>query len=80
MMSSLTSNPVENVLKKEKAMSDSCDPMCCGPPRLLCPWDSPTYWSGLPRPPAGDLPNLGIKPRSFASQAVSCVAGGFFTD
>ena len=29
------------------------------------------YWSGFPCPPPGDLPNLGIKPRSPASQADS---------
>ena len=34
------------------------------------------YWSGLPFPPPGDLPNLGIKPTSFVSPAL---AGRFFT-
>ena len=34
------------------------------------------YCSGLPCSPSGDLPNLGIKPKSFTSPAV---AGGFFT-
>ena len=29
------------------------------------------YWSGLPFPSPGDLPNLGIKPRSPALQADS---------
>ena len=29
------------------------------------------YWSGLPFPPPGDLPNLGIKPKSLALQADS---------
>ena len=29
------------------------------------------YWSGLPFPSPGDLPNLGIKPRSPALQANS---------
>ena len=29
------------------------------------------YWSGLPRPPPGDLPDPGIKPRSAALQADS---------
>ena len=34
------------------------------PARLLCPWGFPRqeYWSGLPCPPPGDLPNPGIKP------------------
>ena len=27
------------------------------------------YWSGLPFPPPGDLPNIGIKPRSPVLQA-----------
>ena len=34
------------------------------------------YWSGLPFPPPGDLPNPGIKPVSPTSPAV---AGEFFT-
>ena len=34
------------------------------------------YWSGLPFPSPGDLPNLGIEHRSFMSPAF---AGGFFT-
>ena len=33
------------------------------------------YWNGLPFPPAGDLPNPGIKPAPPASPAL---AGGFF--
>ena len=33
------------------------------------------YWSGLPCPPPGDLPDPGIKPRSPAPPAL---AGGFF--
>ena len=28
------------------------------------------YWSGLPYPPLGDLPNLGIEPESLASLAL----------
>ena len=34
------------------------------------------YWSKLPCPPAGDLPNWGIKAMSLMSPAL---AGGFFT-
>ena len=34
------------------------------------------YWSGLPLPPPGDLPDPGIEPASLASSAL---AGGFFT-
>ena len=35
------------------------------------------YWSGLPLPTLGDLPDLGIKPTSLASLAL---AGRFFTN
>ena len=34
------------------------------------------YWSGLPCPPPGDLPNPGIQTTSLVSPAL---AGGFFT-
>ena len=34
------------------------------------------YWSGLPCPPPGDLPNPGLKPASLLSPAL---AGGVFT-
>ena len=34
------------------------------------------YWSGLPFPPPGDLPNPGIEPESLTSPAL---AGRFFT-
>ena len=34
------------------------------------------FWNGLPCPPPGDLPNLGIEPMSLTSPAL---AGGFFT-
>ena len=37
-----------------------CNPM--KPSRLLCPWgfSRQEYWSGLPCPSSGDLPNPGI--------------------
>ena len=34
------------------------------------------YWNGLPFPPPGDLPDLGIEPASLASLELS---GRFFT-
>ena len=39
--------------------------------KLLCPWDLPgrKYWSRLPFPPPGDLPDPGIKPTSPVSPA-----------
>ena len=50
-----------------------CDPVNCSPPGSSVHGDSPRqeYWRGLPCPPPGDLPNLGIKPRSPALQADS---------
>ena len=44
-------------------MSDSLWPRGLQPTRLLCPWGffRQEYWSGLPCPPPGDLPNPGIE-------------------
>ena len=43
-----------------------CDPIDCSPPGSSVLGDSPRqeYWSGLPCPPPGNLPNPGIEPRS----------------
>ena len=43
------------------------------PASLLCPWgfSRQKYWSELPCPPPGDLPNPGVKPRCPALQADS---------
>ena len=45
----------------------------CSPPRLLCPWgfSRQEYWSVLPCPPPGNLPNPGIEPRPPALQVDS---------
>ena len=54
-----------------------CDPMdCCLPGP--CPWDfsRQEYWSGLPFPPRGDLPEPGIESKS---PAYPVLAGRFFT-
>ena len=48
--------------------------MDCSPPGpLSMEFSRQEYWSGLPFPPSGDLPNPGIKPLSPA------LTGGFFT-
>ena len=39
-----------------------CDPMDCSP--LSMRFSRQEYWSGLPFPSPGDLPNPGIKPGS----------------
>ena len=48
------------------------------PIRFFCPWSFPgkEYWSGLPFPSLGDLPNQGNKPESLISPVL---AGGYFT-
>ena len=47
-----------------------CDPVDCSPPgSSLHGFSRQDYWSGLPFPSPGDLPNPGIKPRSPALQA-----------
>ena len=43
---------------------------------LSMEFSSQGYWSGLPFPPPGDLPNPGMKPTSLLSPALG---GGFFT-
>ena len=50
-------------------MSDSLQPH-----GLYSPWNSPEYWSGQLFPSPGDLPNPGIKPRSWALQEDSLPA------
>ena len=54
-------------------MSDSLRPYGLFPARFLCPWgfSRQEYWSGLPFPPPGHLPDPGIKPRSPASRVDS---------
>ena len=54
-----------------------CDPMDCSLPSTSVHGDSPrenTPVNGLPCPPPGNLPNLGIKPRFAALQADSLPA------
>ena len=43
---------------------------------LSMPFSRQEYWSGLPFPPPGDLPNPGIEPEPFMSPTL---AGRFFT-
>ena len=56
---------------------DLCNPMDCSPQASLSMgFSRQEYWSGLPLPPPGDLPDLGIETASLKSPAL---AGGFFT-
>ena len=51
-----------------------CDSMDCSPPgSYVHGMSRQEYWSGLPFPYAGDLPDPGVKP------AHPTTAGGFFT-
>ena len=60
-----------------EAMADSSRPHGTYPSRFLCPWrfSKQEYWSGLPFPPSGDLPNPGIEPGSPVLQADSLPSG-----
>ena len=57
-------------------VSDSCDPMDCNPlGSSLMGFSRQEYWSGLPFPSPGDLPNPGIEPASQADSWVSETSG-----
>ena len=47
-----------------------CDPMDCSPPDSSVGVSRQEYWSGLPCPPPGDLPNPGTEPVFSASHAL----------
>ena len=53
-------------------VSGSLQPYGLWPARLLHPWDfsREEYWSGLPFPPPGDLPDKGIETAFPASLAL----------
>ena len=54
-----------------------CDPVDCSlPGSSVHGFSRREYWSGLPCPPPGDLPNPGIKPAALTFPAL---AGKFFT-
>ena len=73
MASPLTSSSVLCFVLSRSVVSDSLRPHGLQPTRLLCPcgFSRQEYWSGLPCPPPGDLPKLGITPRSPTLQAYS---------
>ena len=58
----------------ESEVTQSCptlsDPMDCSPPgSSTMGFSRQEYWSGLPLPSPGDLPDPGIEPRSPSLQA-----------
>ena len=57
--------------------SNSLQPLDCTlPGSSVMGFSRQEYWSGLPFPTPGDLPDPGIEPVSLLSPAL---AGGFFT-
>ena len=55
-----------------KSCPTLCNPMDCSlPGSLAVEFSRQEYWSGLPLPSPGDLPNPGIEPESPALQADS---------
>ena len=53
-----------------------CDSMTCAcQAPLSMEFSRQEYWNGLPFPPPGDLPNIGINP---ASPATPALVGRFF--
>ena len=57
-------------------VSDSLQPHGLEPVRFLCPWgfSRQEQWSQLPCPVPGDVPDLGIEPRSPTLQADSLLS------
>ena len=60
-------------------MSDSATPRTVARQASLSMEFSLEYWSGLPFPSPGDLPDPGIKPRSPALQAVSILSVWYYS-
>ena len=64
-------------VKLLKSCTTLWEPMDCSPPgSSAVGFSRQEYWSGLPCPPSGDLPNPGTEPVSRMSPAL---AGRFFT-
>ena len=61
-----------HVCEVTSAVFHSLRPRGQEPSRLLCPgFSRQEYWSGLPGPPSGDLPDTGIEPGSPSLEADS---------
>ena len=67
--SSCSSSMMRRLSISHSLVLDSCDPVDCRPRRSsVMGFPRQEYWSGLPFPSPGDLPNPGIKPGSPALQ------------
>ena len=62
---------IKQIMSLCLVVSNSLRPYGLQPARVLCLWglSRQEYWSGLPCPPPGDLPNPGIKSTSPVLQA-----------
>ena len=60
-------------MKGMRVLTQSCPTLCHPPGSSAMGLSRQEYWSGLPFPPPGDLPNSQIGPVSAA------LAGRFFT-
>ena len=75
-MISLRFSHVDLVVLVAKLCRTLCDPMDTVAHQAPLSTARQEYWSGLPFPPPGDLPDSGIEPISLESPAL---AGGCFT-
>ena len=65
----LSSSPPWSVHAKSiQSCPTVCDPMAVARQALSMGFSRQEYWNGLPCPPPGDLPDLGIEPGSLALQ------------
>ena len=70
-------NPICKCAGMLKSCLTHCNPMVCSPLGFSSMgFSRQEYWSGLPCPPPGDLPEPEMEPASLMSPALS---GGFFT-
>ena len=63
-----------NVVLVAQSCLTLCDPMDCSTPASSVEFSTQEYWSELPFPSPGDLPDPKIEPESPASQADSLSA------
>ena len=63
-------DPLEEGMAAHSSIPAWRIPMDCSPPGSSVPgFSRQEYWSGLPCPPPGDLPDPGVEPQSPAVQA-----------
>ena len=67
------STSLEQLLFSHSVVSNSVTPWTVARQALSVGFSRQEYWSGVPFPSLGDLPNPGIQPMT------SALAGGFFT-